>query len=207
MRLDKFVTIAFLTMLIAIPLQAQWEFGGLIDLNLASINVNPDVSSEDYSSRIGFGLGIVVDYPLTDQLDLHAEPMFLQKGGRIDITSEVVVFKINYLEIPLMLRYIFEYDASFLPYAMAGPSIGLLTSAKYDNNAGRVQDEKDSTKGIDLGVGFGGGVKLPRGNKTFFAELRYVLGLVDINKEAHESTVKNRGLQLVGGVTIPIGQN
>ena len=207
MRQDRFLTIAFLTMLVAIPLKAQWEVGGLIDFNFASLNVNPGSSSEDYSSRFGFGLGVVVDYPLTGQLDLHAEPMFLQKGGKIDITSEVVVFKLNYLEIPLMLRYTFEYDASFLPYAMAGPSIGLLTSAKYDNNEGTVQDEKDSTKGIDLGVGFGGGVKLPHGNKTFFAELRYVFGLVDINKEANESTVKNRGLQVVAGVTFPVGQN
>ena len=50
-------------------------------------------------------------------------------------------------------------------------------------------------------IGVGGGVKLPRGNKTFFAETRYVLGLVDINKEAGEFKVKNRGLQVVAGIT------
>lgn len=50
-------------------------------------------------------------------------------------------------------------------------------------------------------IGVGGGVRLPRGNKTFFAETHYVLRLVDINKEAGESKVKNRGLQVVAGIT------
>ena len=61
---------------------------------------------------------------------------------------------------------------------------------------------------MDLGLGFGGGVKLPRGNKTFFAEARYVLGLTNINDEGGggESSVKNRGLQILAGVTVPLGQ-
>ena len=90
---------------------------------------------------------------------------------------------------------------------MAGPSIGLLTSANLVNSEGVKQNEKSDTRTLDFGVGVGGGVKLPKGNKTFFAEVRYVLGLVNINKEAGESTVKNRGLQVVAGVTITIDLN
>ncbi len=128
----------------------------------------------------GFGIGAVVDWPLTDQIDLHAEPMLLQKGGKIETSSGVAIYKVNYLEIPLMLRYTIQHSASLLPYAMAGPSIGLLSSAKLDIKDGGEQDEKDNTKIFDFGLGIGGGVKIPRGNMTFFAETRYVLGLANI---------------------------
>ena len=207
MRLDKFVIIVFLALFLVIPLQAQWEFGGIIDLNIASINVSPGSSTEDYSSYLGFGIGAVVDRSLTGQIDLHVEPMFLQKGGKIETSSFVAVFKVHYFEIPFMFRYTIQSNASLLPYAMAGPSIGFLTSAKFKFEDDSEQDEKDTTNGFDLGLGIGGGVKLPQGNKTFFTEIRYVLGLTNVNKEADESEVKNRGLQVVVGVTFPFGQN
>ena len=207
MKLKKMMVIVFLTFLLVVPLQAQLEIGGLFSLNLASIGVSPEISSEDYSSRLGFGIGAVVDYPLTGQIDLHAEPMFLQKGGKIETSYFVAVYKVHYLEIPIMFRYTFQHSSSLLPYAMAGPSIGFLSGAKYDFKDDGEQDAKDETGFFDFGVGFGGGVKKPHGKMTLFTEVRYVLGLTNINKEADESTVKNRGLQVVAGITIPVGVN
>ncbi len=205
--MKKIVVITILTMALFLPQHAQFDIGGLFGLNLSSFSVNQGPNSEDYSSKLGFGVGAVVDWPLTGQIDLHAEPMFLQKGGKIETSSFVGKLKVNYLEIPLMIRYTYEYNSSLLPYAMIGPSIGLLSSAKFVVKNEGEQDEKDNTKSIDLGVGVGGGVKIPHGNKSFFAEARYVLGLANINKEADESKVKNRGLQLVVGITIPVSQN
>ncbi len=205
MKLEKFVTIVFFAGLLVAPLQAQWNIGGVIDFNLASISVDPEPSTEDYSSRLGFGIGAVVDRPLSSRIDLHAEPMFLQKGGKIKEGGNEATFKVHYFEIPVMFRYTFENSGTAKPYAMVGPSFGFLLSAKADIKDGPEVDQKDETKGFDLGLGIGGGVKLPRGNKTFFAEARYVLGLSNINDEGGESDVKNRGLQVVTGVTFPIG--
>ncbi len=205
MRLNKIATLAICTMLSFFPLHAQWEVGGLIGLNITSLSVNPGSSSEDYSSRLGLGIGVVVDKPLSDQIYLHAEPMFLQKGSSLETSDFTAVFKLSYIELPIMFKYIFQTSASVIPYAMAGPSIGLLTSAKVDFKDDGEQDEKDNTNIFDFGLGFGGGVSLPHENKTFFAETRYVFGLTNVNKESDESTVKNRGLQVIIGVTFPVG--
>jgi len=205
MRPGKIVVITCLALLSFIPLQAQWEVGGLIGFNVAGISVSPLASSEDYSSKLGFGLGAVVDRLLTDQIILHLEPMYLQKGGTIKTSSFTLKFKVNYIELPIMIKYAFILNSVVVPYAMAGPSIGLLTSAKYEDDEGYTQDEKDSTSGFDFGLGLGGGVSYPYGNMTFFAETRYVFGLVNINSESNESTVKNRGLLVFFGVTVPIG--
>ena len=106
-----------------------------------------------------------------------------------------------------MIKYAFQSNSSLVPYAMAGPSLGFLTGAKFENEEGDSQDEKDNTNTFDFGLGLGGGVSIPHGNHTFFAETRYVLGLANINKESDESTVKNRGLQIIIGVTFPVGRN
>jgi opacity protein-like surface antigen len=205
MSLNKIATLAIFTMLSFFPLQAQWEVGGLIGLNISNLSVNPGSSSEDYSSRLGLGIGVVVDKPLSDQIHLHAEPMFLQKGSSLETSDFTAVFKLSYIELPIMFKYVFQTSASVIPYAMAGPSIGLLTSSKVDFEDGGEQDEKDNTNIFDFGLGFGGGISLPHENLTFFAETRYVFGLTNVNKESDESTVKNRGLQVIIGVTFPVG--
>ena len=200
------IIVAAMLLLIALPLQAQWNIGGVFGINLASINVDPEPSTEEYSGRSGFGLGVVLDRPLSGQIDLHAEPMFLQKGGKIKEAGDETTFKISYIELPIMFRYNFENDASAQPYVMAGPSLGYLLNGKYDVKDGPEIDAKDELKGLDLGVGFGGGVSMPKGNMTLFAEARYILGLTNINDESDEAKVKNRGLQVLVGATVPLGK-
>ncbi|TFH23921.1 MAG: PorT family protein, partial [Bacteroidia bacterium] len=188
MSLRKILVIISLALLSLIPLQAQWQIGGLIGFNIAGISVPTGTVSEDYSSKLGFGIGAVVDRPLTNQIILHLEPMYLQKGGTIKTSSFTLKYKVNYIELPIMIKYAFLINSTLVPYAMAGPSIGLLTGAKYEDDEGYIQDEKDNTNGFDFGLGLGGGVSYPHGNMIFFAETRYVFGLANINKESDEST-------------------
>lgn len=200
------IIVAVILLLVAFPLHAQWSIGGVFDINLASISVDPEPSTEQYSGRVGFGLGVVLDRSLSGQIDLHVEPMFLQKGAKIKEAGDDITFNISYLELPIMFRYNFQTDSSIRPYVMAGPSLGLLLSAKYSSKDGREQDAKDELKKMDLGVGFGGGVNISLDRMTLFVEARYVLGLSNINDESDESTVKNRGLQVVVGATVPLGK-
>ena len=200
--------VVVILLLAALPMHAQWNIGGIICNNLASINVDPDPSTEAYSSRLGFGLGVVVDRSLFGQFDLHTGLLFLQKGGKIKEFGEKIIFNIVYLELPIMFRYTFQTSTSLRPYVMAGPSIGILLSGKYKWNDGWKQDAKDELKSLDLGVGFGGGVSMPIKFLTVFAEARYVLGFININDDPGpgESKVRNRGLLVVVGATIPIGK-
>jgi opacity protein-like surface antigen len=193
-----------LTVFIDLPATAQWELGGIIGLNFSGINVNPGSSNEEYGGRVGFGIGAVVDRQLNDVIDLHFEPMYLQKGGKIKTSDFVAVYKVNYIEIPAFARFTLDINDSYKPYAMAGTSIGFLTRAKYDYKDGGEQPASADTRSLDIGAGFGGGVKIPVENKHFFAEVRYMWGFINLNKENDESTVKNQGLQVLAGVTIPL---
>ncbi|MCK5694142.1 MAG: PorT family protein [Bacteroidales bacterium] len=189
---------------IMFPLSAQLTVGGFIDFNIAGLSVKPAGSDEDYSSYLGFGLGGIVTYPLSNGLALQGELVLLQKGGKVTEFDETLTLKILYIEIPLFLRYNIAVSESYLPYVILGPNLGFRASAKVVFPDGSSSEANDEFSVIDLGLGLGGGVEVPYGKLIFFGETKYVFGLNDINMESGESTVKNRGLQILIGAKVPI---
>jgi len=190
---------------------SQLSVGGIIGFNIASINVKPEISSEDYKSRGAFAIGAVVEYELMDNLSARAEPMIIGKGASVKENGNKSAYAVSYLELPLLIKYDIELsNPDFVPYALAGPSIGFLTSANVKSN-GNKSDIKDETKGIDFSFTFGAGLQAPMGNFTPFVEVRYALGFSNINAEVDidpdEAKVRNRGLFIGVGATVPLDIN
>lgn len=196
---------ALILILFTVQVNAQLQVGGVLFVNLSSISVDPEPSDEEYKSRVGIGIGGVLDAPITENLSFRTEPMFLQKGGKVEEDGDDATFNIAYFEIPLMLKYAFE-AGEIMPYVLAGPSIGLLTTAKAEFD-GFENDIKDETAGTDFSVTFGGGITIPMSTMNFFGEIRYDLGFTNVNEDegSNESEVKNRGLKIGVGITVPIG--
>ena len=192
-----------------VPLSAQLTVGGFLDLNIAGFNVKSGGGTgEDYTSRLAFGVGGIVTYPLMNGLAIQVEPVVLQKGGKVTEFEETYINKLLYIEIPVFLRYNITLNSgTVLPYIIVGPNLGFRVSAKIKFPDGFIGDAKDQYTGIDLGLGPGGGVEIPHGNLIFFAETRYVFGLNNINQEfgqTGEVRVMNRGLQILLGVKVPV---
>lgn len=197
--------IAAISLNVASPVFAQWNVGGLLTLNGATVNVDPEPSSENYSTRVLFGIGGVADRQLSENIVLHLEPMYLKKGTKIEEDGDEINYTVAYFEIPVLFKYGFQSESAIKPYAMAGPTMGFLLSANTEGNNGSKSDIKDLVNNFELGAAFGGGINIPRGNTTLFAEARYALGLSNTNAETddNEATVKNRGIQAVFGITVP----
>jgi len=84
---------------------------------------------------------------------------------------------------------------------------------------------KDVTQKIDLGFGLGAGINFLLGNITIFVEGRYTHGLNNLQKggvveikldstpimeitfDKNENKYKNKGFQVMLGVTFPLGGN
>lgn len=195
--------LGFLALSLALPARAQLLVGPVIDVNFATLSLEPS-GSTDPSLRTALGIGATLDYALNPNLSVRTQPMYLQKGAKLDIgIDEDAIFKLSYIELPIMASYRIDLDSDVTPYIMVGPSIGFLLDAKVDVD-GFEDDQNDETEGIDFGVGIGGGATIPQGNLTLFVEGRFVAGIVNINAEADEQEVKNRGFQLLFGFTIPI---
>lgn len=192
---------------ITLEAQAQWHVGGLVDVNRASTSFDPDPQFREYSSRTAFGIGAVVDYELTNRIDVHAQLMLQGKGNTMhdeDFPSDVV-WKTSWLEIPVLVRYTISNEGRFHPFVAAGPTIGFLQSAKFTADGEPDQDDEDA-ESLDLGLVIGGGARMPHGRSVLFGEVRYAHGLTNVTDSGGVFTVTNRGLQLLVGVTFPLGQ-
>jgi len=207
MLAQRFFSIAIALALFISNAQAQVKAGGLLGLSVSSLSVNPNPSSEEYGSKLSLAVGGVVERKFSDNIGISAELLVLGKGNTVTERGDKVFFKLTYLEIPIMLRYYFSLPGGVEPFVMAGPTAGFLLSAKAKLKGGNAISQKDETKGIDVGLGIGGGAQYPMNGFTPYAILRYALGLANINNDTDDgTTVKNRGLLIAVGVMLPIGE-
>jgi Outer membrane protein beta-barrel domain len=216
---------ALLMLLFNLPTNAQHRVGVVGGLNFADAEVEIIRQSADVSSRTLFGLGGVVDLRLSKNFGLHLEPMYLQKGGASKDIQPGVDFRLksSYVELPIFFKA--EFGNTVRPYLMAGPSVAILLRADLEAELGGIVfkgDAKDATESVDFAAAFGAGVSYPLGRSAIFLEGRYFLGFTNNikggtfevaagplveeltwNKETDK--LKNRGFQIMAGVTYALG--
>ena len=84
--------------------------------------------------------------------------------------------------------------------------MGFSTSANVKFDGSDNIDIKDEVAGFDFGILFGAGAQYPIDPVTAFIDLRYTLGLSNLNDVEGESTVKNRGFMIAVGATVPLNE-
>jgi hypothetical protein len=215
------MALAAFAMLLVVPAQAQMktEFGLKGAVNMA--NMSGDV--ENNKMMLAFGGGIFARIMPNDQICIQPEVLYMMKGCKFDdvgtTTDAKTVF--NYIEVPVLVKYMIPTEGKISPCIFAGPAVGMLMSAKAkgtQDNTDYDNDIKDFMKSIDFGVAFGAGIDFAVGEKgkiTFDA--RYTLGLNNLNdvSEADAATFgfgvddsfKNGVISVMVGYAFPIGQS
>jgi len=156
--------------------------------------------------RFGFG-----------RLGIQPEILSVTKGAEIDgggTGGEDASYKIEYVEVPVLLHLPLTYGASFAPYVMGGPAFGFDIGCE-ESLGGTETDCDDVTDGflserksIDIGLSAGGGLAFAMGPGAVLVEGRYTWGLTNINDSAVPDPidVKNRSILLLAGYSIPLGR-
>ncbi len=219
MKGSRFVSAGVLALGFVTTTLAQPNWVGVIGgLNFANL----DVDSGKTSSRNAYGFGAVLEFGLGEKLALRIEPMFLQKGAKIDVEENAAglsgEFKMSCVEVPVLFKMPLG-GGDTAPYLLAGPTIGFMTSSKVSIGILGITvdaDFKSATKTLDVGIAFGGGIQLPVGQNRIFLEAKYSLGLADVAQAGEvkvlgmtepvpDTDVKTRGIQIMAGVTMPVG--
>lgn len=154
-------------------------------LNLYNVN---NESSSNGDAKLGFHLGLIGHFHLNEQFALQPEVVFSTQGSEFTNSGNDVKLNLNYINVPLILQYMFDNGFRL----QAGPQLGLLVSAKTEANDTEL-DLKDNFKGIEFGASFGVGYVNPSSN--FGIDARYNMGLTDINENSPEASY-NRGYQV-----------
>ena len=221
MKTKLFIAAVMFISLCFISLNAQSNQMGL----LAGINIsNLDEKNANYDNRTEYAFGGILEFSRNEMFSICLEPMYLQKGASEEISILGINFemdwRINYLEVPVMLKYKMGQNPTKF-YFIFGPTFGILLSSEMEVSAlgeSIEVDVKDIMESIDFGVSFGGGLSFPMGvNSTIFIDIRYTLGLADIIKggtiesageteSIPDTEVKTNGILITAGFLFPMGQ-
>ena len=193
----------------AIAQDQKVKLGIKAGLNLATLTF--DESELDSSSKAGFAAGVMIEIPMTKKISIQPEIMYSQQGTKTSFSDSDVTnsnyestIKLNYLNIPVMLKYYVIEGLS----VQAGPQIGILLKAnnKYkDNFLGYDNQEsfdlKEYSTGIDTSVNVGLGYQF---KDKFYTDLRYNISYSNVFKDGDtnhfiDNDMKNRVLQITIG--------
>jgi len=193
----------------AIAQDQKVKLGIKAGLNLATLTL--DESELDSSSKAGFTAGAMVEIPMAKKFSLQPEILYSQQGTKTSFSDSDVTnsnyestIKLNYLNIPVMLKYYVIEGLS----VQAGPQIGILLKAnnKYqDNFLGYDNQEsfdlKEYSSGIDTSLNVGLGYQF---KDKFYTDLRYNISYSNVFKDGDtnhfiDNDMKNRVLQITIG--------
>ena len=169
-------------------------------LNLGNVSITPSQTS---NSRTGLIIGGVLDIGISRNIGVTTGLRYTMKGFQITNGGATFTDKLNYLEVPALLKVKFPLT-EVKPYLVGGPVLGIRVSASEEQSNGTQTADVDASSAyetIDFGLLFGGGLDFNVATKTdLFIQAGYAFGLSNIWKQTTTVTVKNYGIQITGGV-------
>ncbi len=190
--------------LVAFTISAQnVTFGAKAGLNFASMTGD---DADGLDGRTSFHIGVTAEIEMSDTFSIQPELLYSGQGftdsdefevsdgsGNFDVFDADITAKVDYLNLPIMLKYYVSDGLSL----EAGPQIGFLLSAKAKVEAeGESETEDiDDLKSTDFAFNLGAGYKLDSGLNF---GLRYSMGLTDV-PDGDSDGFKHSVLQLSVG--------
>ena len=170
-----------------------------------------DLLGEDLKSRIGFSVGGFITFNINEMFAIQPEVLYTMKGVRYEEEmmgdTLKVWIKLDYLEIPVLVKIMPGTQGSVKPYLFAGPVVAIKVSSKVKAEFAGESDEEpieEGLKGTDFGFILGAGVDFglgASGKGKMTLDVRYNLGLSTIFdvEEGETVDIKNGAFSLMVG--------
>jgi opacity protein-like surface antigen len=139
-------------------------------------------------NRVAFAGGLFAGIRVTPSFLIQPEVLYTQKGARYEVAGEEAVIKLDYVEVPVLLKGRFG-SGGVKPSVFAGPAMAIKVSGKSEFR-GEEEDAED-VKSTDFGVVFGAGLDFAVGSGAFTIDARYTLGLTTFVDVPDPDDVKN----------------
>jgi hypothetical protein len=163
---------------------AQVQYGAKGGLNIATLT---GAGSGGSSSKVGVHVGGLASIEVSSLFHIQPEIVFSTQGTKGSAGS----LNFDYLNIPVLAKYTVAKGLDI----EAGPQFGFLLSAKFKDNAGNSSNVSSSVKSVDLGLGVGASYSF---DKNLGADLRYNIGLSDINNPSNSSSSLHNSVVQIG---------
>jgi hypothetical protein len=174
-------------------------------LNSSTLRIESDITVASYQSRSEFVWGGFIEYRISPMFSVQVEVLDSPKGSRlpsgITTVNQDIVLMYEYTEVPLLIKWAQGFGSRLIPSLYAGPYWAHLREAKV-RTEGRLTDITEplpDQRGYDLGVIFGFSLSYDLGPVVLIGDVRYGMGLVDVDETAG-STINQRLWSFTAGI-------
>lgn len=195
-KLTCFLLFGSLVFMGTLNAQTGARFGFKAGYDLATqygISPADDDFSVETSNRNGFVGGLLIYYPITESVGIQQELLYAMKGAGQDVSftepfpvRTVSEYKLNYFDMPMLLRYNFVNIKNVGIYGHTGIALSLLINGDYNivstiepGGPPIVTEESGDTKGLDIwdySFLYGFGIDFGIFDQDFFFESRMTVG-------------------------------
>jgi hypothetical protein len=159
-------------------------------------------------SNMGYTAGLTAYRQMTSNLGLNLELQYIQKGYFHKVCNTITdKLEANYVEIPVMLDYTFIVPSlkNFKGHANLGFYTAYWVSGKYkmegfDENSEEFDFDQSNASRFDFGPNVGGRIEYILNNGSLSLDLRYELGVIDLQKRINDDTA-NTNRALIFGIS------
>lgn len=182
-----------------VPGTGDLYYGLRLGPSFSTVN-SDDAALNGGNSQTGLNIGAVVGLGLSDVSPVFLESgiYYIEKGGKSTYEGKKMTFDLNYIEIPILVKYIVDLDGDFSIQPFLGGYLAFGVGGKIKNYGDRIAESSFSKhyfQRFDGGLRFGCGFAYD----MFYADLSYDLGLSNICHDEFD-TSHNRCLMLNFGV-------
>lgn len=204
----KFILLLFIVSSVFETSHAQISIGPKVGLNYSTFG-GDNSNGDGISYLIGVQFGAVAQINFNEQFAFQPELLYFQKGAKSEFFDAGFNFEIdkaiNYLEVPLLAKYMFGDTEATQFYLIGGPSIGIglnvniITEEGEEESEETVSFEDQMLNRLDIALSFGGGVQFPLGPGELFVDARYLFGLTSVDDSNTGTDFTNQGIGLSAG--------
>jgi len=147
--------------------------------------------------------------PVSPSLAIEPQVLFTSKGAKFEDSSGGGSIKMNYVQVPVLLRITAAPSGTMRPFVFGGPAIALKASCDLEGLVGGTstsiscdQLESDGVKfkSVDYGLIVGGGLAFDVGGRTLSVGARYDHSIAEIDDA---SGVKHRVISIMATLEFP----
>jgi hypothetical protein len=169
------------------------------------------------ASNIGYTFGFVGYKQINANVGIGAELQYIQKGYNHKVCNTITdKLKAQYLEIPILFDYTFIIPGleNFKLHGNVGVYTAYWLSGKYvtegfDASSESSEDfdfENSDAKRFDFGPALGARLEYFLKNGSLSLDLRYELGIIDLQNKLNDNTNNNNRAFIVGfSYMVPLG--
>ncbi len=174
-------------------------------LNSANLRIKSNFTTSSYQTRSEFTWGGFLSYRITPFFSVQVEVLDSPKGSTlpsgITTSNESVTLEYQYTEVPLLIKWAQGIGSKLTPSLYAGPYYAHLRRAEAVSK-GRLtpfNEPLTDQRSYDWGLVFGFSLGYDLGPFTLIGDVRYDLGLTDVDLTAG-STINHRGFSFTAGI-------